>query len=543
MAKLHTNFTGPAKVVPPVDQDIDRYITAHPDGNFDEVLKGDDRWPVFYHLSDMRTGLLGWYELPPQAEVLEIGAGFGALTGQLCDMAGHVTVMERSLFRARSLAKRWTERENLDVYAGDLFDMPFRRRFDLITLIGVLPELCGGREELAPYASYLRALQEYLKPHGRILLAMDNRLGLKFFCGARDAYSEEPFGGLSGEQGEGHIFTAAEIRTILKDAGYPYVRFYYPLPDYRLPQLIFSDAHLPDADVGEGLIPYDPTSDTRVLSETYLYRYIVTNGLFPQMANSFLVECALQPRTARGADFISLASDRTPAANIATAIKGRETVTKRPLTAAGREGLQRLAENTAELKERGLEVIPLTLAENSATMPFCDSPVLSQWLRERGPGDEAKVWAVFDRLRAAILQASPPVPDEMNCMAQRSLGADWGVILRRVYINMVPDNIFYDDGRLIFFNQGITLENCPARYAMFLALYESAEALTRLGLLDELRAHFDVDALWELFTLEQQQFVADWRRYDVYHQFYGWAEMDPRRMVKNRQILRIIGNE
>jgi len=37
--------------------------------------------------------------------------------------------------------------------------------------------------------------------------------------------------------------------------------------------------------------------------------------------------------------------------------------------------------------------------------------------------------------------------------------------------------------------------------------------------------------------------VADWRRYDVYHQFYDWAEMDPRRMVKNRQILRIIGNE
>ncbi|MFC2469112.1 MAG: hypothetical protein ACFNWY_02840, partial [Negativicutes bacterium] len=65
MAKLHTNFTGPTKLVPQVDQDIDRYITAHPDGNFDEVLKADDRWPVFYHLSDMRAGLLGWYDLSP----------------------------------------------------------------------------------------------------------------------------------------------------------------------------------------------------------------------------------------------------------------------------------------------------------------------------------------------------------------------------------------------------------------------------------------------------------------------------------------------
>lgn len=543
MARLHTNFTGPATVVPPVDQDIDRYITAHPDGDFDEVLKAEDRWPVFYHLSDMRTGLLGWYELPPKADVLEIGAGFGALTGQLSDMAGHVTVMERSLFRARSLSKRWAARENVDIYAGDLSDMPFRRRFDLITLIGVLPEMCGGGEALAPYVEYLRSLQEYLKPHGRILLAMDNRLGLKFFCGARDAYGGEPFGGLAGTGGDGHLFTAAEIRAILKDAAYPYIRFYYPLPDYRLPQLIFSDAHLPDEKVGESLIPYDPTSDTRVLSETYLYRYIVTNGLFPQMANSFLVECALQKNTVRGADFISLASDRAPAANIATAVKGREQVTKRPLTAAGKEGLARLSENMADLTARGLEVVPLTMVEGALTMPFYDFPVLSEWLKARGAGDEAKVRTVFDRLRTAILQASPPVPDEMNFMADRALGADWGVILRHVYVNMVPDNIFYDDGRLIFFNQGITIENCPARYAMFLSLYESAEDLARLDLLDDLRAHFDLAPLWDIFAAEQQRFVAEWRRYDVYHQFYDWAEMNPRRMVKNRQILQIMGNE
>ena len=543
MAKLHTNFTGPTKLVPQVDQDIDRYITAHPDGNFDEVLKADDRWPVFYHLSDMRAGLLGWYDLSPQAEVLEIGAGFGALTGQLADMAAHVTVMEHSLFRARSLAKRWTERENLDVYAGDLLDMPFRRRFDLITLIDVLPRLAGGSAELTPYIDYLRALQEYLTPHGRILLAMDNRLGLKFFCGARDSYSGEPFGGLSAAPSEGHIFTQAEIRAVLKAADYPYVRFYYPLPDYRLPQLIFSDAHLPDANVGDGLIPYDPTSDTRVLSETYLYRYIVTNGLFPQMANSFLVECAQQPREQPGADFISLAADREPACNIATCVKGREAVTKRPLVAAGEKGLRRLAENMTELKARGLNVVPLEIKNGVAQMPFYEFPVLSDWLKEREKSEQARVRAVFDRLRAAILQASPPAPDELNFMRDLALGADWGVVLKRVYVNMVPDNIFYDDGRLIFFNQGLTLENCPARYIMFLALYESAAELERLDLLDELKQHFDLAELWELFVAEQQKFVEAWRRYDVYHKFYDWAEMDPRRMVKNRQILQIIGNE
>lgn len=543
MAKLHTNFTGPAKSVPQVDQDIDRYITAYPDGNFDEALKKDDRWRVFYHLSDMRTGLLGWYELPPGAEVLEIGAGFGALTGQLCDMAGHVTAVERSLFRARSLVKRWTRRENLDVYVGDFTELPFRRRFDLITLIGVLPRLAEGCQDLAPYIKYLRMLQEHLTPHGHILLAMDNRLGLKFFCGARDAHLEEPFGGLSGQSGECHIFTKEEICTLLKKAGYPYVRFYYPLPDYRLPQMIFSDAQLPKESVGEALIPYDPTSDSRVLSETYLYRDIIKNGLFPQMANSFLVECGLHSGAPQGADFISLAADREPAYNIATCIKGTAEVTKRPLVAAGREGLARLVENLTALQGRGLDVILPESIGQAVRMPFCRQMLFSEWLKGCGEDDAAGVRTAFDRLWAAILQASPPAPDDLNFLHDQALGLDCGVILRRAYVNMVPDNIFYDSGHLIFFNQGLTLDNCPARYVIFLALYESAAELERLGILAELRHHFDLLELWELFAAVQHDFVAKWRRYDVYHKFYDWAEMDARRMVKNRQILRIIGNE
>ena len=88
-----------------VDQDIDRFITAHPDRNFDKVLEEEERWSVFFQLTDLRAGLFGWYEMPPDADVLEIGSGFGALTGVLCEHAAHVTATERSLFRARAIAK------------------------------------------------------------------------------------------------------------------------------------------------------------------------------------------------------------------------------------------------------------------------------------------------------------------------------------------------------------------------------------------------------------------------------------------------------
>ena len=158
MAELHTSFSGPLKKVPQVDQVIDKYITQSR-GNYDEALVTDDRWEVFYQLSDMRTGLLGWYDFPKNAQVLELGCEFGALTGMLCDKAAHVTVVEHSMFRAHTTVKRWQDRDNLDVYVGSMFDIPFRRKFDVIVMVDSFAGLGNGSPEHAPYVEYLRFLK------------------------------------------------------------------------------------------------------------------------------------------------------------------------------------------------------------------------------------------------------------------------------------------------------------------------------------------------------------------------------------------------
>ena len=106
MARLHDKFVRASTPVSQTEQDIDHYITVHPDGVYDEALSADSRWEVFYHLSDMRQALFGWYDMPKDADVLEIGCGFGALTGVLADHAAHVAALDDSLFRARACAKR-----------------------------------------------------------------------------------------------------------------------------------------------------------------------------------------------------------------------------------------------------------------------------------------------------------------------------------------------------------------------------------------------------------------------------------------------------
>ncbi len=541
MARLHTQFFKASSPVSRIEQEIDHYITSHPDGIYDEVLATDGRWETFFHLADMRMGLFGWYDMPKDADVLEINCGFGALTGVLCDRSAHVTALDSSLFCARSCVKRWNAKENLDVYAGQLRDMPFHQQFDVITLIDVLPRVPNDGSSLTPYADYLKLLLDYLKPQGRLLLAMDNRLGLKFLCGASDPYSDDPFGQLSGAVGRERLFTKAELVQILSAAGFTHWKFYYPLPDYRLPQFIFTDDALPDASVGEALIPYDPSPEMRVLPEAALYADFVRNGLFPATANSFFVECGMQEDFCK-TESASLAFDCAPAYSIATCREGARFV-KKPVVAAARQGVRKIADNLEQLRRRGLDVVPFEEKDGRLFMPRMEEPTMAAWLHEATPKDRDAVLAALERLWAAVLQSSPPVPDGENCMKSLDAHADWGVILARAYLNMTPDNIFYQNGKLTFFNQGLSRPNCPAKYQMFLAVYDNMDALQRVGALDEAKARYGLAPLWNTLKAAQQKNVARFRRYDAYHRFYDWAEMSPARMQKNRRILKILGNE
>ena len=80
--------------------------------NMDEVFKNDLRWPVFYHLTPIRKNILNWYPFKKDSDVLEIGAGMGAITEALCEKCANVVSVELSKNRATSIATRNEEKEN-----------------------------------------------------------------------------------------------------------------------------------------------------------------------------------------------------------------------------------------------------------------------------------------------------------------------------------------------------------------------------------------------------------------------------------------------
>lgn len=61
--------------------------------------------------------------------------------------------------------------------------------YDYITLIGVFEYSKGYIGTDDPYVEMIRRIKRHLKPGGQILIAIENRLGLKYFAGCTEDHT------------------------------------------------------------------------------------------------------------------------------------------------------------------------------------------------------------------------------------------------------------------------------------------------------------------------------------------------------------------
>lgn len=260
------------------------------------IINGDSRWPVYYHLTDVRRNILEWFPFREDASVLEIGAGCGAVTGLLTERCRRVVSVELSKKRAEINAARYPDADNLEIIIGNFEDIETDEKFDYVTLIGVLEYAGSFIDSENPYDDFLSKIRTYLKPGGSLIIAIENKLGLKYFAGAAEDHTGEMMDGIEGYPGNSSIRTLGrrELRELLNDNGYKDVYFYYPHPDYKLPETIYSEGMLPESG---SMLQRSPNYDrSRVVSfnETLAYEQIIRNRMYEDTANSFLVVCGAQ---------------------------------------------------------------------------------------------------------------------------------------------------------------------------------------------------------------------------------------------------------
>lgn len=520
------------------EADVVHYIEEAVSEDFSNVISVDNRWETFYHLSEMRKSILNWYDFREGASVLEIGGELGALTGLLCDRCRHVICYEENRKKAEAIGTRYRTRNNLHIISD--LQAVSNQRFDYITMIGFLERLNGRKSTREEYAIYLEKIKGLLKENGKILLAVENRYGLKYFCGYYETYTRVPFAGINQyyEQSSGYTFSKAELEDIFDKANMIRRKFYYPLPDYKLTQLIFAEDNLPSNSIRDKVINYYVDQDSLVSCEDNLYDDIIENGVLPFMANSFLVEYSEMGDFSE-AKYIALSTDRIVDSAFATIIYNSGEVWKRPLYREGRKKIVELFENIQDLKNHGINVVPHKLIDDAICMPYIKAKSFMGLLQDTLPIDRYEVIRMVEMLYDTILRSSEHVDNSRNALlTDNNKEIEFGPILKYAYIDMIPYNCFYLDEKLMFYDQEFRKENYPAKYILFRTLwymYNYIPNFEQYFLLDYLKGYFDIKEVWDIFMSAEEKFIEQNRNHRVMKTFYDWIGVDKRRIYERNK--------
>lgn len=327
---------------------------------YNRLISESGSWSMLYHLSDLRENIIDFLPVSKNDSVLEVGSGCGAITGALAKKAGRVTCIELSKKRSLINAERHKDMDNILIRVGNFRDIEedLNERFDYIFLIGVL-EYAGsyiGRKD--PYSGMIDMLKSHLKEGGKLVIAIENKYGLKYFAGCREDHTGDFYSGI-----EGYPFTD-EVRTFSRDGILELAKkaglscgFYYPYPDYKLPVTVFSDERLPRvSELAGGSWNFD-RDRFEAFDEAKAFDEIINEGSFPFFSNSFLAVMGNGSRTegmaARRVLYsrhsVERRNDRQIRTDLEETSQGERIISKYPVNEGSRVHLENMARSYERL--------------------------------------------------------------------------------------------------------------------------------------------------------------------------------------------------
>lgn len=305
-------------------------IVEHNDKeSFNRIISEKKDWTIMYHLSHIRANIVRGLNISKEDTVLEIGSGCGAITGELSKKAKEVTCIELSKRRSLINANQNKECDNVHIYVGNFqaIEPHIDKKYDVITLIGVFEYANLYIQAEDSFHEFLNQIATHLAPGGRLIVAIENKFGLKYWAGCQEDHIGGYFSGLEGywsnESGI-RTFSQKELKKIFDKAGFVNQRYYYPYPDYKFPMAIYTDEFLPKpGELNNNLQNFDRERLT-LFNESKVYDGLLENDMFPFFSNSYLVEVSKE-ETQKTFDeskslFVKFSNERAPQFAIKTEI-------------------------------------------------------------------------------------------------------------------------------------------------------------------------------------------------------------------------------
>ncbi len=463
--------------------------------------------------------ILNWYPFNQKQKVLEIGIKNEELTSFLKQKCSKVQI-----------ASKIDELKNIT------------EKFDIIILIGI-----NNCKKLT-LKNLIRKLESFLEVDGKILLVVDNKFGLKFWNGNPENIFGKKFASLIGYNNEPEkieTYTKKYIETILKEMGYN-TRFYYPLPDYKLPNVIFTDEQLPEYNNIDKYNPYFLEESDILFDEIDVFREILKTNkeMFTFFANSFLVEIT-KGECDKTYKYISFNNMRKKKYQLITKISD-SYVEKQIANEEAIEHYNNIKNNLRILQENGIKTLDYIDNERIKSRYVEQKYLLDNIITEKLEKGQVEE---FESIINNYIKAITIEPYKENDYDKTVFGK-YGIEVENKNIvqnlnfmknglwDMTFTNCFLMDNQFYFFDQEWNESNLPVEYILYRAIVYTI-SLRRFVSIEKLFDKYNLRQYLKLFEQldnKIQEKIRDDNVWKFYSQNHNFNIDETKQELNNLQI-------
>ena len=464
-----------------------------------ETIRKNNTYPYHYFLSPLRHNLFHWYPFKKDGSLLEIGAGYGQLTSLFTKKVNHVIAVEDSQSKCKIISKR---AENATVLVSDFNNLELEEKFDYIILCNIFEYAKSFVNSENPYVDYLNYLKGFLKEDGIILLALSNRLGLKYFAGFKEEHTDQLFSGINEYPNADNVqtFSKTELEKIINAAGFSNYKFFYPYPSHEIPETINTDKlinEIPFTGVSEfsreRFLFFDEKKLNLTLSEENLSQYFT---------NSFLVEIKTSDREypTDNIDFVKIGAQRKEEFNIYTIIWSDGKVSKTPISAKANKHIKRMVEGS-KYDMGKIKCLDAKLIGNSLYYDFIDQKSCEYLMLDFiSKNDKEKFFELIEEIYDALFYNSfetdkYATAEFLNIFKEKSKIKFH--CHEKSYLDLILGNMFLIDGEFTTIDyEWIYDFPIPLEYIFYRTFryhFYSSKLFREFTSFEEIFAHFNLD--------------------------------------------------
>ena len=465
------------RIIIDIDSDIIKYINENDKEVFPEIIENDNRIEIFLALSKLRENIINWYPFKKDCTILEIGANYGEITEALCNNAKEVVSYEVLEQKKDALKKRHNKIKNLEI-VNNIESL--NKQFDYITLIGV-EEITDNLEEL------LLEIKKYLKPDGIILLATNNKTALKHMISAEN------------NEKDNKTYNIEELLKSISKAGFSKQKTYYPMTDYKLTNVIYTDERtMYREDISRNILYYD-TDSVKIRLENEMYSELLKNNVdFRSIANSFFIEIFNDKYEENDIKFVSFSNMRKDKYKIKT-IMTKDFVYKYANDNSSIDHIQSAKNNIDIMNKSKLKTLD-SYDEEKIISKFVNAKTFDFILNETVKKDKEEAINLIQKFKQEIIDKLESSNSETNVFDKYKIKYSKKIMKNMEMVkyglwDLIFQNCFYIDDEMYFYDQEWMDENIPVDFIMYRAI----------KYFDKIKKYIPEQELYNILEIDSEQ--------------------------------------